>query len=113
RSYCVSGGMSRSLRRRERRINDVIAGTRKIARGCSGYEDTTEMCPNGRWILFEPELHFGADVLVPDLADWRRERLPSIPDAAAVTLAAGLGLRGPCTDHGHARPHAQDADLCP
>jgi Uma2 family endonuclease len=42
--------------------------------------------PGGWWILFEPELHFEADVLVPDLAGWRRERLPSIPDAAAATL---------------------------
>jgi Uma2 family endonuclease len=32
--------------------------------------------PGGWWILFEPELHLGADILVPDLAGWRRERLP-------------------------------------
>ena len=37
--------------------------------------------PGGWWILFEPELHFGDDVVVPDLAAWRRERLPRIPDA--------------------------------
>ena len=31
----------------------------------------------GGWIfLDEPELHFGSDVLVPDLAAWRQERLP-------------------------------------
>jgi Uma2 family endonuclease len=29
----------------------------------------------GWWIGVEPELHFGQDVLVPDLAGWRRERL--------------------------------------
>lgn len=34
--------------------------------------------PGGWWILYEPELHLGRDVLVPDLAGWRRERLPSI-----------------------------------
>ena len=28
--------------------------------------------PGGWWILFEPELHLGADILVPDLAGWRR-----------------------------------------
>jgi Uma2 family endonuclease len=39
------------------------------------------------WILFEPELHLGADVLVPDIAGWRRERLPTMPDAAYATLA--------------------------
>jgi len=44
--------------------------------------------PGGWWILFEPELHLGEDVLVPDLAGWRRERLPVIPDTAYFTLAA-------------------------
>ena len=37
--------------------------------------------PGGWWILVEPELHLGADVLVPDLAGWRRERLPHYPEA--------------------------------
>jgi len=32
--------------------------------------------PGGWWILFEPELHLGADILVPDVAGWRRERMP-------------------------------------
>lgn len=36
--------------------------------------------PGGWWILFEPELHLGRDILVPDLAGWRRERLPVIAD---------------------------------
>jgi Uma2 family endonuclease len=35
--------------------------------------------PGGWWILFEPELHLGSDVLVPDLAGWRRERMPARP----------------------------------
>lgn len=39
------------------------------------------------WFLDEPELHLGADVLVPDIAAWRRERLPSIPRAAHMELA--------------------------
>jgi Uma2 family endonuclease len=43
--------------------------------------------PGGWWILFEPELHFGRDVLVPDLAGWRRERMPTVPDVAAFELA--------------------------
>ena len=43
--------------------------------------------PGGWVILYEPELHFGKDVLVPDLAGWRRERLPEAPDAAYITLA--------------------------
>jgi Uma2 family endonuclease len=43
--------------------------------------------PGGWLILDEPELHFDADVLVPDLAGWRRERMPATPDAAYVTVA--------------------------
>ena len=43
--------------------------------------------PGGWWLLQEPELHFGEDVLVPDVAGWRRERLPRIPDTPATDLA--------------------------
>ncbi len=43
--------------------------------------------PGGWWILDEPELHLGADVLVPDLAGWRRERMPSLPETAGFELA--------------------------
>jgi len=32
--------------------------------------------PGGWWFFTEPELHLGADVLVPDLAGWRRSRMP-------------------------------------
>jgi Uma2 family endonuclease len=39
------------------------------------------------WILDEPELHLGPHVLVPDLAAWRRERMPSLPDTAWFELA--------------------------
>ena len=43
--------------------------------------------PCGWWILDEPELHFGRDVLVPDLAGWRRERMPIVPDVVGFELA--------------------------
>ena len=42
--------------------------------------------PGGWWILVEPESHLDADVLVPDLAAWRRDRLPTLPDTAFFTL---------------------------
>src|SRR5262245_26327679 len=32
--------------------------------------------PGGWWIFDEPELHLHGDVLVPDIAGWRRERMP-------------------------------------
>ena len=43
--------------------------------------------PGGWWIAFEPELHLGRHVLVPDLAGWRRERMPTFPTAPYFTLA--------------------------
>ena len=44
--------------------------------------------PGGWWILDEPEVHFPeGDILVPDLAGWRVQRMPELPDAAHFTLA--------------------------
>jgi Uma2 family endonuclease len=43
--------------------------------------------PGGWWIVDEPEVHHGDDVVVPDLAGWRRERLPEYPRSAFVTLS--------------------------
>jgi Uma2 family endonuclease len=43
--------------------------------------------PGGWIIVDEPELHFDGDVLVPDLAGWRRERMAVLPDAPFLTLA--------------------------
>jgi Uma2 family endonuclease len=43
--------------------------------------------PGGWWLLPEPELHFGDDVLVPDWAGWRRERLPVLENVPFFTLA--------------------------
>lgn len=44
--------------------------------------------PGGWWIVIEPELHLAnRQIVVPDLAGWRRERLPVIPDAAFTELA--------------------------
>jgi hypothetical protein len=43
--------------------------------------------PGGWWILGEPELHFSRDVLVPDLAGWRRIRMPQVPETAYFSLA--------------------------
>jgi Uma2 family endonuclease len=44
--------------------------------------------PGGWWIIGEPELHFVRDteVLVPDLAGWRRERMPQIPEDQRFTV---------------------------
>jgi Uma2 family endonuclease len=56
--------------------------------------------PGGWIILYEPELHFGEQVIVPDLAGWRRERMPTIPDLAFFTLAPDwvCGILSPSTE---------------
>ncbi|WP_437671310.1 Uma2 family endonuclease [Sorangium sp. So ce131] len=50
--------------------------------------------PGGWWILDEPEIHFPdpaaageIDAVVPDIAGWRRERLPELPETAYFALA--------------------------
>jgi len=43
--------------------------------------------PGGWWILDEPELHLCEDILVPDLAGWRRERMPAVEDVPYFSLA--------------------------
>jgi Uma2 family endonuclease len=43
--------------------------------------------PGGWLVLPKPESHFRRDVLVPDLAGWRRDRLPRLPNVAFMTLA--------------------------
>ena len=46
--------------------------------------------PGGWWILDEPELHLDVDpdypVIVPDLAGWRRARVPDLGDGAAIDI---------------------------
>jgi Uma2 family endonuclease len=48
--------------------------------------------PGGWWLFYEPELHLGEDVVVPNWAGWRRERMPVVPDVAAFTLAPGIAI---------------------
>jgi hypothetical protein len=43
--------------------------------------------PGGWRIVDAPALHIGPNVLLPDLAGWRRERLPALPREAFFTLA--------------------------
>jgi Uma2 family endonuclease len=36
--------------------------------------------PGGWWILVEPQILVGRNKLIPDLAAWRKDRLPEMPD---------------------------------
>lgn len=66
----------------------------------SGPFDRGRGGPGGWWILDEPEIHVGDDVVVPDLAGWRRTRLPEMP-AAFFTLAPDWVCKtlSPSTEH--------------
>ncbi|MBK8256671.1 MAG: Uma2 family endonuclease [Polyangiaceae bacterium] len=59
----------------------------RLARALGGFFDPNDGDPGGWVILVEPELHLGSapDVLDPDIAGWRRERLPEEPSEAAIT----------------------------
>ncbi len=39
--------------------------------------------PGGWWILDEPEIHINSNIIVPDLAGWRKDLVPNLPAAKA------------------------------
>jgi len=59
----------------------------KLGGWLNGPFDAGEGGPGGWLLLFEPELHLSGNALVPDVAGWRRERMPVMPEEAAFTLA--------------------------
>jgi Uma2 family endonuclease len=59
----------------------------KLGATLDGPFDSGENGPGGWILLFEPELHLHGEILVPDFAGWRRERMPQMPDAPAFELA--------------------------
>jgi Uma2 family endonuclease len=60
----------------------------RLGRRLGPWSDPIDDEPGGWVILDEPELHLGPrpDIVDPNLAGWRRERMPEIPDEAAITL---------------------------
>jgi Uma2 family endonuclease len=68
-------------------IPHVIATTR-LSTSLGGPFDSGRDGPGGWWILGEPELHLGnSDIVVPNLAGWRRSRLPDMPRESFLTVA--------------------------
>ncbi|HPH65902.1 MAG TPA: Uma2 family endonuclease [Kofleriaceae bacterium] len=51
------------------------------------FNDTRRSGPGGWLFLIEAELALGHDILVPDIAAWRRERLPRAPSATQFSIA--------------------------
>jgi Uma2 family endonuclease len=62
--------------------------TSRLSTHLSGFDQEDAGGPGGWIILFEPELHLGPgpDKVVPDLAGWRRARMPELPDVGATSL---------------------------
>ncbi len=64
-----------------------LLASSRLARRIGAPFDFHDGGPGGWWILSEPELHLGEDVVVPDIAGWRRETMPEIPDEDWFSLA--------------------------
>ena len=63
----------------------VVAGS-KLGRYIGTPFEDGHGGPGGWWILDEPQIHLGEDIVVPDIAGWRRERMPVPPATAYTTL---------------------------
>lgn len=61
-------------------------GTMRLARALGPADD--DEGPDGWILLMEPAIWFGRKhMLIPDLAGWRRSRLPELPDVRSFKLA--------------------------
>jgi len=64
------------------------AGVTEVLRG--PFQSGKDGGPGGWWILPEPELHLGPDendkIFVPDLAGWKKERLPKLPSESFISV---------------------------
>jgi Uma2 family endonuclease len=65
-----------------------IRAATRLDRLLGRHFDDDEEGHSGWWIFPEPELHFvhNAEVDVPDLAGWRRERMPTWPEDHRFTV---------------------------
>lgn len=72
--------------------------------------------PGGWWILFEPEIHSGSDVLVPDIPGWRKQSLAALPeigwfDSAPDWLCELISPSTSRIDRGKKLPISAGADV--
>lgn len=65
----------------------ILAGSR-LSTDIEGPYGRGRGGPGGWWIVAEPEVHFVLDleVTVPDIAGWRRLRMPSPPQGHKITV---------------------------
>jgi Uma2 family endonuclease len=71
---------------RPRPASPHARSTSRLGMSLGGPFDIGTGGPGGWIILDEPEVHFDRDVVVPDLAGWRRERLPVLEPTPWLSL---------------------------
>jgi Uma2 family endonuclease len=79
----IDGALETHPRPRPRHARATTRLTRQLT---NRYEEG-EGDPGGWVFIIEPELHLGRDVVVPDLAGWRAERLTVEPEHAFIDIA--------------------------
>jgi Uma2 family endonuclease len=79
----IEGALETHPRPRPRHARATTRLTRQLT---NRYEEG-EGEPGGWIFIIEPELHLGRDVVVPDLAGWRAERLTAEPEHAFIEIA--------------------------
>lgn len=71
------------------RVRHARVSTKLGARLSSAFDNDDDDERAHWYLLDEPELHLGdgPDIMVPDIAGWRRERMPKLPNHAFIDLA--------------------------
>ena len=68
-------------------LHRTLAAPFGSARGGSDASRKRDASPHSNWwIIREPEMRLGEDIVVPDWVGWRRERMPDLPETAHVTV---------------------------
>jgi len=71
-----------------------------LAQDIGGPFDRGRGGPGGWILLIEPQLRLGGNGFVPDVAGWRRDRMPQLPEVTALELAPDwiCEVRSPSTE---------------
>jgi Uma2 family endonuclease len=85
--YLVAEIVRGELRTHPRPATPHARASTRLSIKLGGPFDLGENGPGGWVVLDEPEVHLIGNVLVPDLAGWRRERMPELPAAPFLELA--------------------------
>src|SRR5580658_105392 len=85
--HLVAEIINGELRTHPRPATTHARAATRLGMKIGGPFDLGEGGPGGWVFLDEPEVHLSGHILVPDLAGWRRERMPEMPAVPFVELA--------------------------